>query len=155
MLLFILASYLTLIVDLTPPTMLTFSIDLPSTVSKSMLSRDLDFYGINAANGTIEDTSVNRKADTLRLQLNLSQSKHDMFLLAMEAHYQYNMKKSVTSSSVKVSISSSHRLYQQESVSAEEKALFENYLDNYFGLKLHNESPPRRSSYFYVCAKEE
>lgn len=93
----------------------------------------------------------------MRLQLSRSQSEHDMFLLAIEAHYQYNMKKTVSSINAQVSIGTGHKLYDASGIGREEKALFENYLDKYFGLKLYNESryPLRRSSYFCVCAKEE
>ena len=48
-----------------------------------------------------------------------------------------------------------------DSLSPEEIALFENYLDKYFGLKMYDTAvgnranpPPNRCAHFYVCAKK-
>ena len=133
---------------------LTFpcSIDLPVTVTESTFKRELDFYGINAEEDTIKQESLARAMKAFHL----SKSKHDMFFLALEAHYQYGMKKTGSSDkTVCISIKSDHKLYDTRTLSTEERDLFENYLDKYFGLQLHGSNKPSRSGgYFYVSLKE-
>ena len=133
---------------------LTFpcSIDLPVTVTESTFKRELDFYGINSEEDTIKQESL---AQAMKA-FHLCKSKHDMFLLALEAYYQYGMKKSASSDYVPVTINSGHKLYDTSAPSTEERALFENYLDKYFGLKMHQpqNNSLKRNGCFYVTLKE-
>ena len=132
---------------------LTFpcSIDLPVTVTESTFKRELDFYGINSEEDTIKQESV---AQAMKA-FHLCKSKHDMFLLALEAYYQYGMKKG-SAGHVQVTINSDHKLYDTSAPSTEERALFENYLDKYFGLKMYQPQTwsLKRDGKFFVTLKE-
>ena len=121
-------------------------------MTESTFKRELDFYGINSEEDTIKQESV---AQAMKA-FHLCKSKHDMFLLALEAYYQYGMKKSASSDYVPVTINSGHKLYDTSAPSTEERALFENYLDKYFGLKMHQPQKYslKRNGYFYVTLKE-
>ena len=93
---------------------LTFpcSIDLPVTVTESTFKRELDFYGINSEEDTIKQESL---AQAMKA-FHLCKSKHDMFFLALEAYYQYGMKKG-SADFVSVSIDSNHKLYDKKAPS--------------------------------------
>ena len=125
------------------------SIDLPATISKSMFDRELGFYGINFEEGAINEESLTQVTNTFHLY----KSKHDMFLLALEAYYQYSTKKVTTSSSVIVNIPSNHKLYKGVCLVDEEKELFNEYLEKYFGLKTLDATTPARCGAFSVCPK--
>ena len=126
------------------------SIDLPVTIAKSMFDRELGFYGINFQEGAINEESLTQVSNTFHL----FKSKHDMFLLALEAYYQYCTKKIATSPSVYVDIShQSHKLFKTGSLVEEEKALFDEYLEQYFGLKTPDGSTPSRCGSFTVYPK--
>lgn len=124
----------------------------------SMFERELDYYGIDPEKGAINQKTLPQVIE----DFHLSQSKNDMFFLALEAHYQYSMKKIATSSYVGVQIrSDQHKIYSSQGLSPEEITLFENYLDKYFGLKMYDTAvgnranpPPNRCAHFYVCAKK-
>ena len=126
-----------------------------------MFDRELDFYGLDtyAGEGIVNDLSITRMANQTRQELHLAKSKHDMFLLAMEAHYQYNMKKTVTSNTVQVVIdTTNHKLYDvaRKNIDHQERILFLNFLDKFFGLELDklNGQVSRRGIGFAVCTKE-
>ena len=121
-------------------------------MTESTFKRELDFYGINSEEDTIKQESV---AQAMKA-FHLCKSKHDMYLLALEAYYQYGMKKTASSNNVSVCIDNNHKLYDTMIPSAEERALFENYLDKYFGLKMNQPQKwtLKRNGYFYVTLKE-
>ena len=125
------------------------SINLPVTISKSMFDRELGFYAINFEEGAINEESLTQVTNTFHL----FKSKHDMYLLALDAYYQYSTKKATTSPSVNVNIPSSHKLYKPGSLVDEEKTLFDEYLGQYFGLKTPDGSTPTRCGVFVVCPK--
>ena len=120
-------------------------------MTESTFKRELDFYGINSEEDTIKQESV---AQAMKA-FHLCKSKHDMFLLALEAYYQYGMKKG-SADHVQVTINNGHKVYDTSAPSTEERALFENYLDKYFGLKMHQpqNNSLKRNGCFYVTLKE-
>ncbi|KAL7529259.1 hypothetical protein ACHAXR_004829 [Thalassiosira sp. AJA248-18] len=108
------------------------SIDLPGKVPKSMFDRELDFYGINSVEGTVNQESLIQVIDSFHH----AKTKHDMFFLAFEAHYQHGQKKESTSKYVRVDIGKDHKLYNNKCLSADEQKLFKRYLGTYFGLQV-------------------
>ena len=80
----------------------------------------------------------------------------DMFSLAL--HFSSEVGRRVlnfpNTDTVNVDISSRHKLYNGRDLDDEEKKMFEEYLDRYFGLKIVGSSQPsRRGVSFKVGAK--
>ena len=111
------------------------SIELPHTIPKSSFERDLDFYGLGSKEGEIRENSI----PTVLASLKDAKTKHDMFLLAIEAHRQYAFHGSwpitVKSNDFKEKLGSTC----SASLTEEEKAAVEDYLDVYFGLKVKSQ----------------
>ncbi|KAL7498908.1 hypothetical protein ACHAWT_008598, partial [Skeletonema menzelii] len=108
------------------------SIELPHTIPKSSFERDLDFYGLGSKEGDIKEKSILAILDSLED----AKMKHDMILFAIEVHHQYafrsykNFGITVYEKDLREKLGHSETFF-----SCEEKKLFVNYLDVYFGLE--------------------
>ena len=112
-----------------------FTAELPHTIPRSSFERDLDFYGLGTKEGDIKDNSLR----AVLASLQAAKVKRDMLLLAIEAHNQYAFNININSShsqffSVTVN-DLLDKLGRKGGFNEEERGLFVNYLDLYFGLK--------------------
>lgn len=117
------------------------SIELPHTIPKSSFERDLDFYGLAPEEGEIKNNSMTDVVESLRNDLDRAKKKHDMFLLASEAHHQFLFKKESSKTAAKVSVDNVRAnldlgISHSGKLSQAEKDLFLNYLDVYYGLRM-------------------
>ena len=76
-----------------------------------MFDRELDFFGINSVEGAVTATSIVQMTESLRRDLDHSKMKYDIFLLAVESHCQYCLKKTTTTNNVEVIIGRGHKVY--------------------------------------------
>jgi hypothetical protein len=123
------------------------SIELSSATPKSMFDRELDFYSITADEGSVQHQSLAKVTE----EFIRGKSKHDMFRLALESHYQFGLRSNLTDG-VWVGINKDHVLYSKVAISNEERQMFRVYLDVYFGLVVNWNTFDRNK--FYVCRKE-
>ncbi len=142
------------------------SIELPPTIPKSSFERDLDYYGLVPNAGAIKTTSVAEvRASLLKEHLDATR-KHDMLLMAIEVHHQYvlNFKKRTSDEYVQISGKEMRKALSQDHydyLTGEEREMFLNYLDVYFGLRLAKKGdgigsrdyPATLSGNFYVIKK--
>ena len=75
--------------------------------------------------------------------------KHDMILFAIEVHHQYAFHSSTNVRVYEKNLR--EKLGRSETISAEERELFVNYLDVYFGLKVKDDD--NNNGYFQVTRK--
>ncbi|KAL7542894.1 hypothetical protein ACHAXR_012195 [Thalassiosira sp. AJA248-18] len=142
------------------------SIELPITLPRSMFDRELDYYGITSMQGIEDQVSVgkivkalNAKVVKAQKELTEAQMKQDMFLLALECNHQFWARK-YHHPSIKsvdnVYIPTSHYLHNTRDVtndpSNEERKLFDQYLEQHFGLMVAADKKVYRNSKgFTVC----
>ncbi|KAL7525605.1 hypothetical protein ACHAXR_001076 [Thalassiosira sp. AJA248-18] len=135
------------------------SIELPTTLPRSMFDRELDYYGIPAAQGISDQESIAKTMESLVTKFNEAQMNRDMFLLALECNNQFwnhNCCR-MSTGSVKVAIPRGHPLRSGTRVvtndpSNEERKLFDQYLERYFGLMVAaDQTVYRNGDEFSVC----
>ena len=122
-----------------------------------MFDRELDYYGITSAEGITDQESLAKTMDSFILPFDQAKTKHNMFFLAVECYYQFGQGRLnyPNGDSVGVTIGKDHKLYNRAYVEGEERKLFDEYLERYFGLMVSSGTPPRRDGYtFNVCTKK-
>jgi hypothetical protein len=114
-----------------------------------MFNRELDYYGILSDEDRISDKGS--LARTLKDRLLKAKREHDMYLLAVECHNQVCQSVSLLAVNVSVRIPKGHKLYNEKDIDAEERRLFEKYLEKYFGLKIVNMRKCRQNEFGVNC----
>ncbi|KAL7531970.1 hypothetical protein ACHAXR_004344 [Thalassiosira sp. AJA248-18] len=134
------------------------SIELPTTLPRSMFDRELDYYGIASAQGIEDQESVGKTAKSLIATFVDAQMKRDMFLLALECNHQFlNYKCRYPSAvSANVVIPQGHNTRSTRDVANEERKLFDQYLERYFALMVAaDKSVYRNGVAFAVCESKK
>ena len=137
-----------------------------------MFDRELDYYGIASTEGVTDKKSIVKIFDSFSMEFmhasmvfSQAQTKHGMFHLAHECHYQVIQTKFKHSigKGAGVRIAERHKLftgklYVKQELSEEESQLFVTYLEMYFGLMVVGdriEGNPSGDGYLFdVTVKE-
>ena len=131
------------------------SIELPIFIPRSMFDRELDYFGITSSKDCITDQMyIARTLQSFEKPLALAKREHEMFLLALECNYQFCRSDTASQGHAYVSIPKDHNLFNGKALDSNERKLFDNYLDRYFGLKVDLKLAIYRSgNKFQVCMK--
>lgn len=120
-----------------------------------MFDRELDYYGITSTTGITDQGSLVKTVASFTGPYRQAKSKHDVFSLALEGHYQYSRCQfehgSADSVTVNIDAGKDRRLYDiVQNMSSEEWKLLDEYLERYFGLKFRPHSATKDGYLFYV-----
>jgi hypothetical protein len=133
------------------------SIEIPTTIPRSMFERELDYYGITSADYliTVEDSVVTTLKSFIKEEFVKTKREHEMCLLALECYNQFYQ--SCNASGI-VFIRQGHKLFNRtkSSLDFEEKKLLDYYLGRH-GLMVdgrhENNTVCRGGGCFFVCTK--
>ena len=127
-----------------------------------MFDRELDYYGITPNDDIVTQMSLgkwghlSKVSKSLKASLDKAQMKHDMFSLALHCSSVVGQRvlNFPNNDNFDVSVNQGHNLYNRRDLDDEEKTMFEEHLDRYFGLKIvGSDQPNRRGVSFKVGPK--
>ena len=140
------------------------SIEIPTTIPRSMFNRELDYYGITSAEYliTVEDSVVTTLKSFTKVEKEFVKTKmeHEMCLLALECYNQFYQSCNALGDTIAIFIPQSHKLFlkQRLFLDFEEKKLLDYYLGRH-GLMVDgrrkNNNVCRGGGSFFVCTKRE
>jgi len=105
------------------------SIEIPTTIPRSMFDRELDYYGITSAENliTVEDSVLTTLKSFTRAEKEFMKTKreHEMCLLALECYNQFCQSCNALGDSNCIQIPQGHKLFnnRRSSLDSEEKKL--------------------------------
>ncbi len=132
------------------------SIELPTSIPRSMFDRELDYYGITSAENliTVEDSVVTTLKSFKKAEREFMKIKreHEMCLLALECNNQFYQSCNALGDRCTIRIKKGHKLFDPY----EDFFLLDKYLGRY-GLMVDQRGKiylNRDGGYFRVCTKK-
>ena len=107
------------------------SIELPSSIPRSMFDRELDYYGIGAPESTVSQLSLAELPQHFKKHYEFHKRRNELYLFALECYYRYSVGNPC------FSIAPGHHLYKScLSVNTEGLKVVNTFLEQYYGLKV-------------------